>query len=64
MTCRLCGDRKSSRGRAFTEHSLEQHILDKHDANKLAALAAIVEEIADDPMPDGAYFAMMQELGV
>ena len=64
-----CGRTKSRSGKKFTTQSLAHHIQDCHDCrNKRVRYDdepdfELTNMIADEDMPDGAYFALAHELG-
>lgn len=64
MECKVCGRSKSRSGKQFTKVSLNQHMKDMHGSWEDGdPTFELTDMIADDDMPDGAYFALAWELG-
>ena len=66
MIITICGKWRSSSGKEFTLETLMQHEKDCKNCKKIMNGDPTFEKtdlIADDDMPDGAYFAMAWEMG-
>lgn len=78
MHCPICGARRSRKGRPFTEATLQQHVLSHEQREQQHVLSHQQREqqpaleqpaleltrlIADEDMPDGAFFALAWEPG-
>jgi hypothetical protein len=62
MQCPICGASRSRKGRPFTEATLQQHVL-SHEQREQQPALELTRLIADEDMPDGAFFALAWELG-
>lgn len=65
-----CGKTKSTSGKPFTEESLKQHLesckkCHNHHVRELedAGLDADIYDLIGDDVPDGAFWAMYNEMG-
>ena len=67
MQCPICGACRSRKGRLVTEATLPQHVLPLDQSEQQPALEQPALEltrlIADEDLPDGAFFALAWELG-
>lgn len=63
LSCEICGRIKSRSGKPFTVQSLKQHLRDAHLHEIGDYYFELTDMLADDDMPDGAYFALAHELG-
>jgi len=67
MKCKKCGKQTSNSGKPFTAQTLAQHTKDAHTKREGweegDPTFELTDMVADNDMPDGAYFALAHELG-
>lgn len=62
LACDMCDAIRSRSGKPFTLESLAQHKR-AHERERNEISFPLTDMIADEDMPDGAYFALAHELG-